>query len=272
MKNTFRISELAKMHDIPTKTLRYYHEIGLFVPAIIDEKNGYRYYTVEQFERLSTIRYLRYQGISLKDIKDHLDNKDVDSFITLLEEQRAITDAKMKELQRIRDRFDIRIQEIKEFMEIPRPHHICILEKPRRMAYHLKERITSESELEYSLRKLVNQYGLNTDLIIGKVVLTVSKENIMKGIYDEYEAINVIMEENVHDYGDLHILEAGLYAYSYHQGGHEVSGKYYKILKSYLKNNGYRITGDAYERIVINEYISSKKEDYLTEIQIPISR
>lgn len=270
MKNTFLISEVAKMHHIPAKTLRYYHEVGLLVPAIIDEKNGYRYYTTEQFEQLSTIRYLKFLGIPLKEIKEHLEKKEVGTFIQLLQEQKEATESKIKELERVKNRFDRRIEELQHAMQIPRPHEIQIKKMPERTFFSLRERITSEPELELSLRKLVNHYELNTDLIIGKVVLTVSKDNLERQVFDEYDAINVIEEEAVHHGEPLHVLEAGLYAFSYHQGGHEESGFYYNKLLTYLHKNGYQVIGDAYERIIINEYISHNQEDFLTEIQIPI--
>lgn len=272
MKNRFLISEISKMHNIPTKTLRYYHEIGLFEPFEIDEKTGYRYYCTEQFEELNTINYLKYLGIPLKDIKRHLDNKDVDSFIDLLITQKEITEQKIKELEVIRNRFDSRINEIQNARQIEDIGVVKIRKLPKRKMISLEEKISSVPQLELSLRKLENKYELNSNVIIGKVVLTVSCRDILKLQVEEYNSINIIIEDNICDERDIKILQEGKYACIYYRGDHSVSKKYYKMLLEYINNNGYSIRGDSYERTIINEYISNKQDDYLTEIQIPVFR
>ena len=55
MKEKYTVSELAKLFGISAQTLRYYDKIGLFQPDDIDETNNYRYYSYEQFFRLSMI-------------------------------------------------------------------------------------------------------------------------------------------------------------------------------------------------------------------------
>ncbi|AIQ47318.1 hypothetical protein R70723_16535 [Paenibacillus sp. FSL R7-0273] len=59
MNSMFLIGEMAKLFQIDIRTLRYYDEIGLFTPASVDVHTGYRYYSIEQFESLNTILYLK---------------------------------------------------------------------------------------------------------------------------------------------------------------------------------------------------------------------
>ncbi|MCT4597161.1 MAG: MerR family transcriptional regulator [Vallitalea sp.] len=270
MKNRFLISEISKMHNIPTKTLRYYHEIGLFEPFEIDEKTGYRYYCTEQFEELNTINYLKYLGIPLKDIKKHLENKDIDSFINLLITQKEITKQKIKELEVIKNRFDSRINEIQKAKEIKDIEIVKIKKLPKRKMISLEEKISSVPQLELSLRKLENKYEISSNIIIGKVVLTVAREDILNLQVQEYNSINIIIEDNICDEKDIKILEEGQYACIYYRGDHSISKKYYQMLLEFIEDNNYNISGDSYERTIVNEYISNKQEDYLTEIQIPI--
>lgn len=96
---------MAKLHNTTIKTLRYYDEIDLLKPIHTDINNGYRYYSTEQFEHLNTIHYLKELGFSLKEIKGHLDHRNIDGFLYLLEEQKRLTEKKMKELERINRRF-----------------------------------------------------------------------------------------------------------------------------------------------------------------------
>ena len=50
------IGEFSKICQVSAKTLRYYDEIGLLRPEEINPENGYRYYRVEQLERMLFIK------------------------------------------------------------------------------------------------------------------------------------------------------------------------------------------------------------------------
>ena len=60
------------------RTLFHYDEIGLFSPALTDEK-GYRYYSENQCDVFFTITCLKELGMPLKKIKDYIDNRSPDS-------------------------------------------------------------------------------------------------------------------------------------------------------------------------------------------------
>lgn len=69
-KIKFKIGEFSRLNRVTVKTLRYYEEIGLLVPYETDEWTGYRYYSVEQFQQVNTIIYLKQLGFSLEEIRD----------------------------------------------------------------------------------------------------------------------------------------------------------------------------------------------------------
>lgn len=68
----YKISELAKLSGVSSRTLRYYDEIGLLKPDSIGE-NGYRVYDREQVDRLQEILFYRQLGMALEEIKQLLD-------------------------------------------------------------------------------------------------------------------------------------------------------------------------------------------------------
>lgn len=74
----FKIGEVAKLFRISVATLRHYDERGLVCPEFVDADTGYRYYSVRQFERLNTIRYLRALGTPLEAIARFLDNREIE--------------------------------------------------------------------------------------------------------------------------------------------------------------------------------------------------
>jgi DNA-binding transcriptional MerR regulator len=64
----FRIGEFSRIARVSARLLRFYDEIGLFVPAHADSQTGYRYYTVAQLGALNRILVLKELGFSLEQI------------------------------------------------------------------------------------------------------------------------------------------------------------------------------------------------------------
>ncbi|MBC5638158.1 MerR family transcriptional regulator [Ornithinibacillus sp. BX22] len=271
MKNRFSIGEMAKLHNTTIKTLRYYDEIDLLKPVEIDKNNGYRYYSTEQFEQLNTIQYLKEIGFTLKEIKSHLYHRDIDDFLALLEKQKELTETKIKELERVQRRFQNRINDIKlarNIMELGVP---TIKEVSERKVVRLMEKISSEPELELTLRQLENSANMKSSIFIGGVGLTVSINNVDDNKFDEYNSIFILIEEGDIESPLVKTFQKGMYACIYFRGEEFDSAPYYHILLQYIKDNGFRIIGDAIERSIVDHYISNNREDHLYEIQIPVS-
>ncbi|MGC5325069.1 MerR family transcriptional regulator [Brevibacillus sp. SYSU BS000544] len=267
MKNRFSIGEMAKLHNTPIKTLRYYGEIGLFEPIEVDKSNGYRYYSTEQFEQLHTINYLKALGLSLKEIKSQLETRNFDDFLHLLQRQKESTESKIKELERNVQRFENRMKELRLARNIRELEVVRFREIEERKIVRLHETIRSEPELELSLRKLEQQSNLFASIFIGGVGLTVAKENLALHKFDEYNSIFILLEESNQF---VNRLPQGMYASIYYRGNHQDSPPHYRMLLDEIYKNGFTIAGDSIERTIVDHYISHKKEDYLTEIQIPV--
>lgn len=62
------IGELVKICNVSHKTLRYYDQLGLLKPALVNQNNNYRFYKKSQITRLTAIKQLQELGISLEDI------------------------------------------------------------------------------------------------------------------------------------------------------------------------------------------------------------
>ena len=67
-KTRLKIGDFSQMMQVTVKTLRHYEQKGLLKPDEVDEWTGYRYYTVEQMQRLNNIRKLQQLGFSLDEI------------------------------------------------------------------------------------------------------------------------------------------------------------------------------------------------------------
>lgn len=122
MKNYFTISEFAKLRNININSLRYYEKLGLLKPAIIDENNGYRYYSTEQVTLLNKIILCIQLGIPLKEMVEFLDEDGNLQSQKLLEQGRIIAQQRIQEMQNNLDYIEYslkNIEENKEFVKHP---------------------------------------------------------------------------------------------------------------------------------------------------------
>lgn len=97
----YSIGQASAMIGMPIKTLRYYESVGLCEPSLIDEENGYRYYSIDDIFRLDLIRCLgRQLGMPLKTIREFLkESADPQSLKTYLTEQSAQLTLQITELK-----------------------------------------------------------------------------------------------------------------------------------------------------------------------------
>ncbi|WP_105617150.1 MerR family transcriptional regulator [Vallitalea okinawensis] len=270
--NVFSIGEMSKLHKMSIKTLRYYDEIGLFKPSMVNEQSRYRYYTIEQFERLNTINYLKSLGVPLKDIKEHLEDSSIDRFMKLLEEQQELTSRKMTELEMIMNRFNERLEELTFYKKFERVDEPFIRMYPERQVIRLKKNIQGIHQLELAIRNIENEYMSSTVAIIGKVGVTVALEDVLDGKCHAYNSVFIIPDEDVNT-KIINSFPEGEYALIYYRGmDHMDSPRYYEMLLTYIKEQGYEVIGDAMERVIIDQYISVDSGEHLTEIQLPVRK
>ena len=109
----YSIGVLAKMVDISKDTLRYYDEIGLFMPHKISDETKYRYYTEEQVAILARIIELKSYGFSLNEIRDIIKKGDKDLTDAYLNRYWALEEEKKK----IQQAIDLLSEKIKQKME-----------------------------------------------------------------------------------------------------------------------------------------------------------
>lgn len=261
---------MAKLHNTTIKTLHYYDKVGVLKPYYVDMDSGYRYYSTEQFEQLNTIQYLKELGFTLKEIKSHLDHRDIEGFLSLLEKQQELTRTKIKELERVNRRFQNRIKDILSAQNVTELGVPFIKEVEERKIVRLMEKISSEPEVEVSLRQLENLANMHSSIYIGGVGLTVDVEKVKNREFNEYNSIFLLIEEEDVPGPLAATFFPGSYACIFFRGEHTDSHLYYKILLDYIAAKGFQVRGDSIERTIIDHYISNSKENHLTEIQIPI--
>ncbi|MBB6729411.1 MerR family transcriptional regulator [Cohnella zeiphila] len=107
----FKISEFSRLSQVPAKTLRFYDQLGLLVPAHIDPQTGYRYYRSDQLLRLHRIMAFKDLGVTLEQMKNLLDDEvpaaEIRGMLRLKQaETQELIRAETERLRRIEDRLE----------------------------------------------------------------------------------------------------------------------------------------------------------------------
>ncbi len=97
-KTRLKIGEFSKLMQVTVKTLRHYEQKRQLIPDEVDEWTGYRYYSIEQMQKLQNIRDLQRLGFSLDEIKELCDSYSCTPTISQLTEKIEETEAQLRKL------------------------------------------------------------------------------------------------------------------------------------------------------------------------------
>lgn len=131
----YTIKEFSALTDVSTDTLRYYDKIGLFSPSRRDEKNGYRYYTLNEFERIGEIQTLQQLGLSLDEIKTFMSDKTFLSSYKLLKRQYEHICGKIDELKLLKSYLGEKLAHIDNIISGQLSENISVRYFPARTGY-----------------------------------------------------------------------------------------------------------------------------------------
>ncbi len=95
-----QIKDFADFTGVSVRTLHYYDEIGLLVPAYVDRTTGYRYYDENSLLRMQEILFYRELDFSLKSIKEILFSPNYNKRKALKEQKNMLT-LKKERLERL---------------------------------------------------------------------------------------------------------------------------------------------------------------------------
>lgn len=95
----YRAREFAELSGVTVRTLHHYDRLGLLKPSRYTEA-GYRLYGERDFARLQQIVMLKFIGLSLKEIKELLDRRELDLPMTL-RLQREVVEMKRRHLDTV---------------------------------------------------------------------------------------------------------------------------------------------------------------------------
>lgn len=250
-KNMFSIGEIAKAIGITRKTILNYEAKGLIRPDKKGSATGNRYYTVDTFTQIRTIRLFQNLGLSLSEIKDYFnDTADISSFIKHLEAMRDDLNATIEKLYERagKDRHMIRKTEVGAQTVYAKKYHTHSINERTSLLRETALEAMREYETDISRRMYFIEYPLSDPDALTYAV-SVAPES--KG-------------ENI-----LNIPRLSAISY-FHHGAYEDIPKVREKLLSYAKENNIKLSGKCRHIYVEGPPQHKDPAKFITQIILPI--
>lgn len=263
----YKIGMFAAMNHVTVKTLRFYEEQGLLVPAFINPENGYRYYVLSQMAVIHQITALKKAGFTLEEIG--LVNSGADEEGVLMRKKAELM-SKIGELTQQIAIVDSYLSKKKIGLSSP----VLVKTIPETTVAAMKTRIESYDCLfdrMPKMGKLMEKAGC--ECAIPEYCFT---NYLEPGYKDEdiYVEICESVVEVKEEIGDLYFrkLPEIQAACIFHKGSYNHFSDSYEIVLKYVEENGYEIVGEIRESYIDGVWNKEDESQWLSEIQIPIRK
>ena len=271
------IGKMAQLNNISDQALRLYDRIGLLKPDYVDEQTGYRYYNIKQCARLDMIQYMKELGMSLKQIKEHLDRQDISVIQEVLKRQKKLIDEKIEELNQKQKAVIRSIESYNRYAASPREGIVVIEHLPQRKIYCYNCGINIyEYELdtyEYMLRELKSHILLHDlPMVYFCNVGSIIRKNMLEARKLVSNEIILFVDDDFEDNKGIQLIPAGTFASIYFESfSFYKEKKYADILLEHIEQNNYIIVGDYICEVVAELPIFPQNErNMFIRLQIPI--
>ena len=217
-KNLFSIGEIAKAVGITRKAILNYEIKGLIKPDKKDGTTGNRYYTIDTFTQIHTIRVFQNLGLSLDEIREYFnDSSDLQPMIARLEKLR---DELNLTLEKLKERTSDYSNTVKEITIEPQTVSVSVADKTNLLRNTALEAMRTYGT-DTTRRMYFTEYNLNAPQ---EVSYCVAVPPASKGEYVE----------------QLPELKAISF---FHHGAYEDIPETRKKLISYVKENNIKLSG-----------------------------
>ncbi|CAK7053161.1 MULTISPECIES: MerR family transcriptional regulator [Morganella] len=276
MAKYFSIGEMAKLHKISIQTLRYYDQLGLFRPVYVDQESNYRYYTIDQFSQLDIIKYLKYLGMPLKEIKHRLEDSDT-QILSLLTRKISVVDEKIRELELIKKVLSTKKETLEKGIDTDSIGKITRRYIPRRhiLSMNYEPGLSFEETMEFSRRQIANILEENISIFYGGVSGLVSREEFLATQQVHYLNSFVIVERDLFNpqvQDKITEISDGEFICLMYQGPYSENTAAFKALTDYAEYKRIPVDDMMYEIPVIDPLSTNDQRQLLTEIQIKVKR
>ena len=268
MKNEYMIKELARLYGVGTDTLRYYERLGLIRPR--RGENGYRLYSLRDIYRLTIIRDLRQLGFSTDRISAYLDDLNISNTQALLAEEQRLIRQQIQQLCQIDRVISERQKHLKEHAALP-AGEISVRSISERPCLLFNTDISRDEEVDFAIKKLHNRHADTIRNLGGQAIgAGMRLEEVRAGRFGHYHSVFFLLEQDAGEY-DL-LLPEGEDGCLVYTGSYRAAPSHARRLLEEIHAQGMHAIGDLLELYHIDNRYTRKEEEFVTELQIRVTR
>ncbi|GAC1548318.1 MAG: MerR family transcriptional regulator [Herpetosiphon sp.] len=270
----FKIGDFSRLSRVSVKALRYYDELGLLKPTLIDRWTGYRYYSAAQLPRLNRILAFKDLGLSLEQIAQLLDeNPSVEYLRGILRLKQAELQQRVQAEQHRLALVEVRLNYIEQEGTMPE-YEVVLKSVPEQLVAVVRETIPTWEHVGATFNR-------SFDEVIGYVQ---AHGGHITGLPFDRWLDREMPQTNMHveaaipieapipesDRVKMATIEgAANMASVIHHGNFDGLSNAYQAILRWIEANGYQVCGHNREL-----YLQYDRDDdpanYVTEIQFPV--
>lgn len=276
--NKFSIREVSEICCIPSKTLRYYDEIGLVVPEFRNESSRYRYYGKEQIITLCIIRKLRKLGFDLKSIQSVISDNSAGVLADHVRDRIGALEEELRCLQRSYHSLQSLLSRLESggaLLSAPaRGGEITLETVPATRLVYTRKTMTTYANQEVNLDRwvelsnLCDQLGLKSS---GSYVVTYYSSPLEQFLCADTDIEFGIEVEEVGAAQEHRIFGGFTAATLIHLGNYADIIQSHVRLVQWINRQHYRIAGPVSEEFIISPLDINNPAEHVTKIIIPVA-
>lgn len=264
------IGAFSKLCQTTPNALRYYDEIGLLKPAIVNDCNGYRYYAADQLNTMLLINKLKMYCFSLEEIAEIIrDPWDSGLLLSLAKSKQSHIKSKLNDYQNILNSLNNDIENLERGINImsyldnisPK----LVETEPRNILY-VRNHMDAQKEYGKYLGQLFERKAKENLTAEGPPISIFHGEEYNPTNYDMEIAIPI--KEKVEGTREL---PGGPCAMATLKGPYSQLASAYSKIKQWMETEGYTLRESPYE-IYMTDPSKEKAEDNITEIYFPVKK
>ena len=269
-EQTFKIGDLSRLFHIGADSIRYYERLGLLHP-VRDPKSNYRLYTLDDIRAMNTIRELLALGFHTDDIRRFEADRNLDAVTDLLEREMQLVDAKIADLTKTRADLSARLAAIRDDLSRDCSGRIVRLTLPERPCLMIVEAPMPDEMISYELARASDDFPEKI-ATIGCCDCYILDPTVLNAAGTDYRTKGVFFYSSHLNLPCNHVLPAGDYLSVGFRGDFSKSLDLVPKMIEEAERLGLAPAGDPMEFCHIDRFETADRDEYLTEIQLPVTR
>lgn len=268
------ITELARLRKVTSETLRHYDRIGLLKPTWVDPETNYRYYSIRQYERLGTIRELRDLGLSIEEIQDYFDDRNLDKSLEILKRQQQRLQEEFHRRLLLSKILSRKLHFIKETAQaLPSLNNPFQCRLAQRHIITFDEPAGGPREHAFAFTKLEQHLTGVAPVLASDSIGVYGDECLLHPSAGYIPCVPMVFVEDpgAIESGQIRKIPSGEYVCMFYRGsGLEEYNPAFEEINTYMKACDLHPCGPIFQVYKIDKTVTDRPDETLLEIQVPV--